>query len=315
MTAVIRGATLRSLLWSAVIRARLDPPYRADASYASAAVNVTNRCNLACVHCFVYRQGNPNEVPPSIRNEMGEENMLETLMALRERHGIRSVLWMGGEPLLRRHLLQRAMRLFLRNTIATNGTIPLTDFGPEVLYVVSLDGPEEVNDAIRGSGVYRRVMRTLSRLPDGFSSPVQVQCTVTRRNQERVEELVRALRSTRIGWMTFSFYVPRLGDMTEDAWRDNEERAWAVREVLRLKDRYPGFIRNGARSLELMLPARAKAVTDACPARERILPLYLEGDRFTTPFCCYGNDVDCDRCGAWVVFHLAAKLGIPVESV
>ncbi len=28
---------------------------------------------------------------------------------------------------------------------------------------------------------------------------------------------------------------------------------------------------------------------------------------FTTPFCCYGNDVDCDRCGAWVVFHLAAR--------
>ncbi len=34
------------------------------------------------------------------------------------------------------------------------------------------------------------------------------------------------------------------------------------------------------------------------------------GDHFTTPFCCYGNDVDCDRCGAWAVFHIAAKLGI-----
>lgn len=28
-----------------------------------------------------------------------------------------------------------------------------------------------------------------------------------------------------------------------------------------------------------------------------------------TPFCCYGNDVDCTRCGAWAVFNLAAKLG------
>ena len=24
--------------------------------------------------------------------------------------------------------------------------------------------------------------------------------------------------------------------------------------------------------------------------------------------CCYGNDFDCDLCGAWVVFYLAAKL-------
>jgi len=39
-----------------------------------------------------------------------------------------------------------------------------------------------------------------------------------------------------------------------------------------------------------------------------VLPLYLEGDHLTTPFCCYGNDVDCERCGGWVVFHLAAKL-------
>jgi hypothetical protein len=59
-----------------------------------------------------------------------------------------------------------------------------------------------------------------------------------------------------------------------------------------------------------MLPAHATGVTDACPAREEVLPLYLEDDGFVTPYCCYGNDVDCDRCGAWVVFHLAARDGV-----
>jgi hypothetical protein len=76
---------------------------------------------------------------------------------------------------------------------------------------------------------------------------------------------------------------------------------------MRMKACYPRFVRNSARSLALMLPPDAKRVTDACPARDGVLPLYLEGHRFVTPFCCYGNDVDCDRCGAWVVFHLAAK--------
>jgi hypothetical protein len=42
--------------------------------------------------------------------------------------------------------------------------------------------------------------------------------------------------------------------------------------------------------------------------RNAVLPLYLEDDRFTTPFCCHGNDVDCARCGAWIVFHLAARM-------
>jgi hypothetical protein len=45
-----------------------------------------------------------------------------------------------------------------------------------------------------------------------------------------------------------------------------------------------------------------------------MLPLYIEGDEFTTPFCCYGNDVDCDRCGAWGVFATAARIPGPWDS-
>jgi MoaA/NifB/PqqE/SkfB family radical SAM enzyme len=287
----------------AALTGRYDP----EARYPAAIVNITNRCNLACEHCFVFREGNPNESPRSIRDEISDAELLETLAALRDRHGIVSMMWMGGEPLLRKRVLERGTRLFQRNTVTTNGTVPLLDLGPDVLYVVSLDGPEDVNDAIRGRGVYRKVIRNLSRLPEGFSSPVQAQCVVTRRNEDRLEDLVRALHAEGVAWMTFSFYVPRSNDPCIDAWRDNEERARAVHEVMRLKEQHPGFVRNTRRSLELMLPPHAKRVTDACPAKDLILPLYLEGDHFNVPFCCYGNDVDCDRCGAWAVFHLAAQ--------
>ena len=293
-----------------MIRALLSGHYRTEARYPVAMVNVTNRCNLACQHCFIYRDGNPSESPVSTRDEMSDAAILETLTGLRDRHGIISMLWMGGEPLLRRRLLAEGVRLFARNTVTTNGTVPLVDFGPDVLYVVSLDGPEDLNDALRGRGTYGKVMGNLSRIPIDFASPVQVQCVVTRRNQDRIEELVEAVRATRVGWMTFSFYVPRERDASGDAWATNEERAVAVREVLRLKTRHAGLVRNSTRSLELMLPPRCREVTDACPAQTTVLPLWMDGDHFTTPFCCYGNDVDCGRCGAWVVFHLAATLGI-----
>jgi sulfatase maturation enzyme AslB (radical SAM superfamily) len=292
----------------AMIRATLSGQYRDDARYASATVNVTNHCNLTCQHCFIYRDGNPNEAPTSIRAEMSDADMLETLTGLRDRHGLGSMLWMGGEPLLKRRLLAQGVRLFARNTITTNGTIPLPDFGPSVHYVVSLDGPEDLNDALRGAGTFRRVLRNLSRLAPGFSSTVQVQCVVTRRNQHRLEELVDALRETPIGWMTFTFYVPRQNDDTGDAWETNQERAGAVHEVRRLKALHGGFVRNTTRSLELMLPGVCETVTAHCPTRKLVLPLWLEGDHFTTPFCCYGNDVDCDRCGAWVVFQQAGRM-------
>ncbi len=290
-----------------MIHAELKGHYREDGRYPIAVVIVTNHCNLSCEHCFIFRDGNPNEAPASIRDEMRDDAILETLAGLRARHGINRILWMGGEPLMKRELLRKGVELFPSNTVITNGTIPLVDLGSTVLYVVSLDGPEDLNDAIRGAGTHRRVLRNLTRIPASFSSRVQVQCVVTKRNQQRLDELVEALRATAIGWVTFSFYVPRANDATPDAWRDNDERGIAVREVMRLKARYPGFVRNSTRSLELMLPPYAKRVTDACPAHHLILPLYLEGDHFTTPFCCYGNDVDCDRCGAWVVFHLAAR--------
>lgn len=290
-----------------MIKAELKGRYGTHDRYPAVVVNVTNHCNLSCEHCFVFRDANPNTAPKSIRDEMSDDSILETLTGLRERHGILSALWMGGEPLMKRELLRRGISLFARNTITTNGTVPLVDFGASVLYVVSLDGPEDVNDSIRGQGVYRRVLANLEKLPAEFASPVQIQCTVTRRNQERLHELVEALQGTRAGWMTFSFYVPRSGEVGGNAWETNQEREVAVDEVLRLKSLYPGFVRNNTRSLELMRPPHAQEVTRSCPAAERILPLYLDGDHFTTPFCCYGNDVDCDRCGAWAVFHLAAQ--------
>jgi hypothetical protein len=38
----------------------------------------------------------------------------------------------------------------------------------------------------------------------------------------------------------------------------------------------------------------------------RMLPLYMgDGGSFERTFCCYGNDVDCTRCGAYAVFNAA----------
>ena len=91
-------------------------------------------------------------------------------------------------------------------------------------------------------------------------------------------------------------------------------RERAIDIVFDLKRRYPGFIWSSTRSLELMRPATAKLVTDHCPMMKTMLPLYIEGNHFTTPFCCYGNDVDCDRCGSWGVFAAAAKMSGPWDS-
>lgn len=284
-----------------------EPPER----FPGAMLNVTNRCNLTCAHCFVYTEGNPNDAT----NDLPDEELLSELVRVRDRHGIFGMLWMGGEPMLRWRLLERGVKLFQRNVITTNGTVPLVDFGPSVTYVVSVDGPEDLNDRVRGAGVFAKVKRTIARIPERFVPTVQLQCVVTKANQARLEELVLEFIDSPADGLVFSFHVPNEGEVSELAWRDPAEREPAVDTVLALKERYPEFIWNSTRALELMRPATARLVTDHCPALRTVLPLYVDENGFTNPKCCYGNQADCSRCGGWVVFAHAAKLPGPWDEL
>lgn len=300
---------------------RVDDEGTPRRQYPAAMVNITNRCTLRCGHCFVFRDENPNKP----RGEMSTETMLEKLAELKEHHGIHTMLWMGGEPLLRPDVLREGVKLFEGNHVTTNGTLDLIDLPPsrrnapsppagalegrnDSIYVISIDGPPALNDAVRGEGSFKKVMDTLRRVPTGFGPTVMCQCVVTKVNEGALEKLVEMLLPTRLEGMTFSFYVPRRNDDSEFTWGSLERRDGAVREVMRLKERYPEFVWNNRRSLDLMLSENSKSVTDCCPSREYVLPLYLEGDEFVVPYCCYGNDVNCDLCGAWVVFYIAAIL-------
>ncbi len=284
-----------------------EPPRQ----FPAAMLNVTNRCNLTCSHCFIFTDGNPND--PA--HDMPDDRLLAEVERVRDRHGLAAMLWMGGEPMIRWRMLERGIRLFSRNIITTNGTIPLKDFGPTVTYVVSLDGPEDLNDQVRGEGVYKKVRKTLLAIPERFEPTVQIQCVVTKQNQHRLEELIRDYIDTPVDGMAFSFHVPNEGEHSELSWRDVEEREEAVDIVLELKRRYRGFIWNSTRALELMRASTAKLVTDNCPPLRTVLPLYVDSGAFTTPKCCYGNSADCDRCGGWVIFAHAAKLPGPWDEI
>lgn len=271
--------------------------------YPAAMVNITNKCTLHCKHCFVYRNINPNDRS----SEMDTQTMLKRLSELQRSHKIQRMLWMGGEPLLRPDVLEQGVTIFSENIITTNGTINPIELN-NCTYVISVDGPSELNDDIRGKGTFKKVMKTLSSIPEQFGSTIMCQCVVTRQNETSLEELIKLLQATRAEGMTFSFYVPPRDDTSDLTWGSLERRDKAIHEVMNLKKRYPDFVWNKWRSLELMLSENSKTITDNCPSKKLVLPLYLEGNEFVSPYCCYGNDVDCELCGAWVVFYLAAKL-------
>ena len=274
-----------------------------DEQFPAALVLVTNACNLRCRHCFVYRDDTPN----APRDKMRDSTMLRQLEYLRDKHGIKSMLFMGGEPMIRWQLVREAMQLFERASIVTNGTYGIPTV-PGHLVTVSLDGPEAYNDALRGNGVFQRVKRSIYERDPNDGTTVMLQMTVTRENEDAIEPFVEAVACWPVSGIAFTFYVPTRDDRGPFAWPSLQDRDRAIHRVMALKQKYPQ-IKTNLGALALMQSPVALASTgnegEHCRMK-RILPLYIgEGGQFERTFCCYGNDVDCSRCGAYAVFNAA----------
>ncbi len=275
-----------------------------DGAYPTALVNVTNACNLSCTHCFVFRADNPN-LP---KDKMDDATMMEQLTLLRDKHSIRSMLFMGGEPMIRKKLVLEAAKLFERPAIVTNGTYGIPTL-PGGLVTVSLDGPEHLSDPIRGEGVFKKVHQAILARDPADGTTVMLQMTITRQNEAGIEQFVEEVKDWPISGVAFTFYVPTRDDTGGLAWQDLRERDEVVRRVIAVKERYPNLVKSNVGALRLMLSDVALKSTgekgENCLMMET-LPLYMgDGGQFERTFCCYGNDVDCARCGAYSVFNTA----------
>jgi len=274
-----------------------------EGQYPAALILVTNACNLRCTHCFVYREDTPNDA----HDKIADDKLLAQLRALRDKHGIRSMLFMGGEPMIRQELVYDAMQLFNKSSIVTNGTYGIPSV-PGHLVTVSLDGPPEFNDFIRGDGVFDRVRRSVFERDPDDGTTLMLQMTVTRDNAPAMEAFVESVHDWPVDGLAFSLYVPDKDDHGGAAWDDLTARDAVVDRLVDLKRRYP-IIKSNTGALELMKSDVCLEVTG--PAGEycglkNVLPMYVgDGGQLERTFCCYGNNVDCSRCGAYAVFNHA----------
>lgn len=280
-----------------------EPTDFGNEEFPAALVIITNACNLQCEHCFVYREETPN----SARDKMKDEVMLYQLERLRDKHQIKSMLFMGGEPMIKQELVTKAMALFERSSIVTNGTYGIPSV-PGHLVTVSLDGPKEFNDSIRGAGVFDKVKQAIHERDHEDGTVVMLQMTVTRKNAKCLETFIHQVEDWPISGLAFTFYVPGRNDQSGLAWKRLTERDEVIERLIQLKRMHP-LIKSNIGALTLMKSNRSLEITGANGEKcnlKKMLPLYVgAGGRFERTFCCYGNDVDCSRCGAYAVFNSA----------
>lgn len=172
-------------------------------------LSLTNKCNLRCIHCYAL-SGCP------MPNELGTEewkNVIDELEILK----VFEIVLTGGEPLLREDFFKIAEYILSKKffvMLSTNGTLisnhvakKLRDIGFKYIQV-SLDAPyQEVNDSIRGKGVFKKVLNAIKYLTSN-DIKVTIGMTILKYNYIYVEDMIKFAIKNSVYSVNFIDFVP-----------------------------------------------------------------------------------------------------------
>lgn len=277
--------------------------------YHGAIVELTDRCNLRCRHCFFYRNKHESREIPG-------EQLLRGLETLRDEHNIRSMDWCGGEPLVRREVFETGVTLFEHNVLYTNGTRGIPKIS-NVTVCVSLDGPPKLHDYVRGDGCFERVSQHLANTSN---QTVPIICTLNKVNAPHLEEFLKSVEGLEHDGLFlpvfFLFFTPLKQYPKVEGYehtaeqRDSlaftwEERDRLLEDVGRIRRKFSDRILNSDLLLELMHSSNAHYCIERCNRPQVTLTLDLQLERKYP--CVLGPDVDCERCGCPFPYEREAR--------
>ncbi|MDH4239303.1 MAG: radical SAM protein [Phycisphaerae bacterium] len=172
--------------------------------------NITRACNLKCVHC--YNDSGACKADDEVSTDEAKV-VLDDLVQF----GVPSVLFSGGEPLMRPdlfELIEYARGQGMRTVISTNGTLITTEKAKQlkqygVSYVgISLDGIGDINDKFRGvSGAFDRAVNGIKNCQDA-DVRIGLRLTLTKKNVQDLEGLFGFFESENIERACFYHFVP-----------------------------------------------------------------------------------------------------------
>ncbi len=171
--------------------------------------NMTQRCNLKCVHCYAHALKEDGSDP--ISTEKGKE-IIDDLA----KFGAPVMLFSGGEPLVRKdlpELAKYATSKGMRAVISTNGTLINKEMAKVLKEVglsyvgVSLDGGEEIHDDFRGvKGAYQKALQGLEYCrEEGIK--VGLRFTINKRNADEVPKIFKLMKEREIPRVCFYHLV------------------------------------------------------------------------------------------------------------
>ncbi|MGB7604795.1 MAG: radical SAM protein, partial [Lutisporaceae bacterium] len=158
----------------------------------SVHINITNRCNLNCTHCYAGKYINKQE-------ESSVEKYIYEIIDKLYINRIFILEWSGGEPFIYENfcnVLEYADNLNFYQSILTNGVL-LND---EILVKrlsklnlsleVSVDGDQNAVDYIKGEGIYGQIRSGIASAIDA-GIPTIAKITILEENIGTYEKIIQ----------------------------------------------------------------------------------------------------------------------------
>ncbi len=179
--------------------------------------HLTERCNLHCTHCYQTGQSSEELSFSEISDTL--EEVADMLAAWTADYGMSlapSFTITGGEPFLRQDIFAILGEISDRgfeSYLLSNGTLVnaqkagmLASLGVKGVQI-SIEGPEEVHEQIRGKGSFSSSLRGVGHLLDA-GLPVTLNVTLSELNADYFPDLVALASSLGVPRLGFSRLVP-----------------------------------------------------------------------------------------------------------
>lgn len=207
-----------------------------------ANILVTNRCNLKCFYCY-----------PDVFNRQIEDMSLDNfkkIIDILAKRGTKIVVLLGGEPLIRKDLVQfveyiRGREMFCE--VVTNGYFvsQRLDALKKIDSVcVSLDGDEDSNDKNRGKGSFRKAIEAID-ICLANKIHTRIKAVITRNNVDSIDFLANLAKEKGVVLMSIlpTIYDDRhYPEEIKKLWLNQDEYRSFIEKLIRLKkDGFPIF--------------------------------------------------------------------------
>lgn len=200
--------------------------------------SIASQCNLHCAGCYARADGMCSE---NVSEEMTADDWRRVFDEAEEL-GVSFILLAGGEPLLKRDVIDIAAEhkgiafpVFTNAMLINDEYINLFDKKRNLIPVISIEGSDEQTDMRRGQGVAKKIKSVMAEFKNrGILFAVSV--TVTRENLHTAvsDEYLNELRQRGCGVVFYVEYVPAQKG-TENLVLTYDDIEWLNSETQRLK--------------------------------------------------------------------------------